>query len=183
MRFEGKISQWNDDRGFGFITPAQGDQQIFFHISVFPKDGIRPRLGEKLTFEIETDSTGRKRAKNLVCLERLAVKRPFPALSRGPAPDRRKERHNFFARAIPWLLAMGLAAYGYGEYARRVTQVTAAEQAIPTPSPAYICDGRIHCAQMTSCDEAMFFLHNCPNTQMDGDGDGMPCERQWCTGR
>jgi hypothetical protein len=33
---------------------------------------------------------------------------------------------------------------------------------------------------MTSCEEAKFFLKNCPDTKMDGDGDGIPCESQWC---
>ena len=42
------------------------------------------------------------------------------------------------------------------------------------------CDGRTHCSQMTSCEEATYFLRNCPGTQMDGEGDGVPCERQWC---
>jgi len=42
------------------------------------------------------------------------------------------------------------------------------------------CDGRTHCSQMTSCQEATFFLKNCPGTKMDGDGDGVPCEKQWC---
>ena len=44
----------------------------------------------------------------------------------------------------------------------------------------YRCDGRTHCSQMNSCDEATYFLRNCPGTQMDGDGDGVPCERQLC---
>lgn len=42
------------------------------------------------------------------------------------------------------------------------------------------CDGRIYCSQMTSCAEATFFLRNCPGVKMDGDNDGVPCERQWC---
>ncbi|NDY73491.1 DNA-binding protein [Desulfobacter hydrogenophilus] len=42
------------------------------------------------------------------------------------------------------------------------------------------CDGRTRCSQMTSCAEATYFLRNCPNTKMDGDNDGIPCERQWC---
>lgn len=42
------------------------------------------------------------------------------------------------------------------------------------------CDGRMHCSQMTSCAEATWFLKNCPGVQMDGDHDGVPCERQWC---
>lgn len=43
------------------------------------------------------------------------------------------------------------------------------------------CDGRRYCSQMTSCEEAKYFLRNCPNTEMDGDHDGVPCESQWCT--
>lgn len=50
----------------------------------------------------------------------------------------------------------------------------------PSPSPQFRCDGRTHCSQMTSCAEATFFLRNCPNVKMDGDGDGVPCESQWC---
>ena len=44
----------------------------------------------------------------------------------------------------------------------------------------YVCDGRQYCSQMRSCSEAIFFIHNCPNTKMDGDGDDIPCERQLC---
>jgi hypothetical protein len=53
----------------------------------------------------------------------------------------------------------------------------------PTPRGNFLCDGRKYCSQMTSCEEATFFLRNCPDTKMDGDGDGVPCERQWCRGR
>ena len=42
------------------------------------------------------------------------------------------------------------------------------------------CDGRERCPQMHSCQEATWFLRNCPNTKMDGEGDGIPCEDQWC---
>lgn len=45
---------------------------------------------------------------------------------------------------------------------------------------AYRCDGRTHCSQMRSCDEAKYFLSNCPGVKMDGDRDGIPCENQWC---
>ncbi|MCB0198328.1 MAG: excalibur calcium-binding domain-containing protein, partial [Anaerolineae bacterium] len=45
----------------------------------------------------------------------------------------------------------------------------------------YSCQGKVYCSEMTSCDEAKFYLRNCPNTQMDGDGDGIPCESQWCS--
>lgn len=48
------------------------------------------------------------------------------------------------------------------------------------PAPSIQCDGREYCSQMTSCAEAKFFIQNCPNTKMDGDRDGVPCEKQWC---
>jgi hypothetical protein len=44
----------------------------------------------------------------------------------------------------------------------------------------YTCSGKVYCSEMTSCEEAMFYQHNCPGTKMDGDDDGIPCERQWC---
>jgi len=38
------------------------------------------------------------------------------------------------------------------------------------------CDGRVYCSQMRSREEALYFVLHCPNTKMDGDGDGQPCE-------
>jgi len=49
-----------------------------------------------------------------------------------------------------------------------------------SPAKPFTCDGRIYCSQMTSCEEATFFLKNCPGTKMDGDNDGVPCEQQHC---
>lgn len=40
----------------------------------------------------------------------------------------------------------------------------------------FTCDGRQHCSQMTSRAEAEYFTRHCPNTKMDGDRDGIPCE-------
>ena len=42
------------------------------------------------------------------------------------------------------------------------------------------CDGRTYCSQMTSCQEATFFIKNCPGAKMDGNNDGVSCEKQWC---
>ena len=42
------------------------------------------------------------------------------------------------------------------------------------------CEGKTRCSQMSSCEEAMFYIQNCPGTEMDGDDDGVPCESQWC---
>lgn len=183
IRIEGILSKWNDDRGFGFITPVQGDQEIFVHITAFPKDGVRPALGEKLIFEIETDKNGKKRAKNLLCPQRSAAVH-VSSVRRSPS-YRRQESSGFFGRIISLLILIGLGVYGYGEYSRSAASlsVTALESPVAQgTSSFYRCDGRTQCSQMTSCAEATFFLQNCPNVQMDGDNDGVPCEQQWCTG-
>ncbi|WP_374584019.1 excalibur calcium-binding domain-containing protein [Ideonella dechloratans] len=57
---------------------------------------------------------------------------------------------------------------------------------LPAPaasSSRFHCDGRQYCSQMTSCEEAKYFLDHCPTVKMDGDGDGVPCESQWCGAR
>lgn len=181
MRIEGKLTRWNDERGFGFITPTQGGQDIFVHISAFPRDGRRPAVGEAVVFEIEVDGSGRKRARNLQCSQRPVAGRKSQL--RRPAAHRRQEKPGLLWRLIPLLLIVGLGAYGYDAWTSRgssspVGVVAPDVQGAVSP---YRCDGRTHCSQMTSCAEATFFLRNCPNTQMDGNGDGVPCERQWCT--
>ena len=51
----------------------------------------------------------------------------------------------------------------------------------PPVTTASSCDGRKYCSQMTSCAEAKYFLANCPGAKMDGDKNGIPCEKQWCS--
>lgn len=63
MRIDGTLKSWNDERGFGFIDPVQGGQEIFVHIKAFGVRTERPQVGQRLTFEIEVNPAGKKRAK------------------------------------------------------------------------------------------------------------------------
>ena len=58
-------------------------------------------------------------------------------------------------------------------------KILAQAKELAKPKVTYKCDGRQHCSQMTSYEEAKYFIRYCPNTKMDGDGDGIPCERQF----
>ena len=62
------------------------------------------------------------------------------------------------------------------------TPVSAVKPVLTSSASAssFTCDGRKHCSQMTSCAEATYFVQHCPNTKMDGNNDGIPCEQQWC---
>jgi len=181
MRIEGTLAEWNDDRGFGLINPTEGGPEVFAHISAFPRDGQRPRSGERLTFEIGIGKDGKKQATNILCPTRPSEK-PYRLSEPTREPTRHRDRPGLFGRLIPLAFVIALGAYGYNEYTHRVTPQTAHEASSNVnvaPSPFY-CDGRTHCSQMTSCAEAVFFLNNCPNVEMDGNHDGEPCEKQWC---
>lgn len=73
MRFEGLLTTWNDERGFGFIQPFAGGQEIFVHVKAFPGGGTRPAPNLKVTFEVEMALDGKKKAKNV---RPLRVARP-----------------------------------------------------------------------------------------------------------
>lgn len=67
MRIKGKLKSWNDDRGFGFIDPIAGGQEIFVHIKAFPPRCVRPQVDQLLWFEVEVEvgPEGKTRAKNV----------------------------------------------------------------------------------------------------------------------
>ncbi len=65
MRIEGTLKSWNDERGFGFIEPSLGGQEIFVHVKAFDVRLGRPQIGQRLTFEIELSAEGKKRARRV----------------------------------------------------------------------------------------------------------------------
>jgi len=62
VKFQGTLTNWNDDRGFGFIKPDGGGQDVFVNIKAFGRVSERPTDGTKLSFEVELGAEGKKRA-------------------------------------------------------------------------------------------------------------------------
>jgi len=176
MRTHGSVSKWNDDRGFGFIAPADGGAELFVHVSAFPRDGRRPSVGEIVSYETESVPDGRTRAVRIVRPGQAARARP----ARGD--DRERESPRVVQTVIAVLLIGGALGYAYHRMqtpaipARPAVQLTDAQK-IPA---SFECEHHTMCSQMHSCEEARRYLQTCPNTEMDGDGDGVPCEDQWC---
>ena len=57
---KGKVVEWNDERGFGFLLPEEGGRKVFFHVSSFPQRHGRPRVGQECFFEIVKGERGDK---------------------------------------------------------------------------------------------------------------------------
>ena len=83
MRFEGTLKTWNDERGFGFIEPAAGGEDIFVHIKAFGPRSGRPQEQQLVSFEVELGPQGKKRAKNVQPVRRIAPRRK--AMNDSPA--------------------------------------------------------------------------------------------------
>ena len=90
---------------------------------------------------------------------------------------RTKRRHasNPFI-AFLLLAALGITAWQHlsSGRVRNISSVVVEDTA------HFQCQGKRYCSEMTSCEEATFYLKNCPGVEIDGDGDGIPCESQWC---
>ncbi len=65
MRYQGRIADWNDAKGFGFVTPNGGGERSFVHIKAFTANHRRPQDGDLITYEPATDPAGRLRAVNI----------------------------------------------------------------------------------------------------------------------
>ncbi|WP_257999536.1 cold shock domain-containing protein [Xanthomonas arboricola] len=209
------MTRWNTDRGFGFITPAQPGDDLFVHISAFPRGFETPRIGEVISFEIEPGKDGRRQAVRVMRAGQHAAGRGARrqhAAARSPLPHRSLG----LGKVMLLLLVAGAGGYAYlnrdallpapaptetpsaaparapanrtqpgratlqSSPARTAAAAAGTTSATTAPTPHYSCGGRKHCSQMTSCDDATWVLRNCPDTTMDGDHDGVPCEQQWC---
>lgn len=78
MRFEGTLTSWNDERGFGRLESTTGGEPIFVHISAWPRGPHRPQPGQSVTFEVESGPKG-KRATNV---QFAIARRPYRTAKR-----------------------------------------------------------------------------------------------------
>ena len=205
MRLTGVLRTWHQDRGFGFIAPTHGGREVFVHISSIRGRSDAIGEGERVSYELGEGKDGKPQA---IHVEREALK--SSRRSSGPQREASPRSGRMLQGVVLVAALLALSGYGYRALSPHIrTEPQALETSSSTPlpaspsqssdavapapqpaahppapralpSPAYRCDGRTHCSQMRSCEEATFFLKNCPGVQMDGDHDGIACEQQWC---
>jgi len=61
---KGTLKTWKDDRGFGFIKPDDGSDDIFIHISALKGFVRRPYRGDVIYYEVEQTEDGKSKAIN-----------------------------------------------------------------------------------------------------------------------
>lgn len=102
QRQQGRLDQWNDDKGFGFVIPEGGGPKAFVHIKAFATRPRRPEVGDRLSYLLERDAQGRWQA-----TQALLMGEPTTTQSRQAKQQKtRNEKHG----ALPvWGWPLGLA--------------------------------------------------------------------------
>ena len=76
MRQQGRITTWNDDKGFGFITRNGDGPVVFVHVHAFTDRRRRPAGGELVSYAVGRDAKGRSRAVDVAF---VGASKPAPA--------------------------------------------------------------------------------------------------------
>ena len=178
MLREGKIKTYNTERGFGFIQVDGEAKDLFFHIKDMPKAHVEPRVGEVLKFMM-VEHQGKFKADHIQRLDLKAeTTRAIPQSRAQQSTTKRPLSHsssNKRATGFPSSFIL-IAVIVAGIFAYQKFKTASSDllpqplmiQSEPVVQQNFSCDGREHCSQMRSYEEALFFLKNCPNTKMDG---------------
>jgi cold shock CspA family protein len=200
MGFEnGTITKWNDEKGYGFIKPDSENSQIFVHITAFGRIVRRPMAGDRVYFDTIIEQEGERKAKTVRIIENvnMTVNNPQRTLQ----PKLKRQNYNYRSEKTNrikigkkltgnflLLVIFSIAIIGgiVNELKRPDKNLPNTDDILPTHTveqtgPQFKCEGKRNCSQMSSPEEAKFYLENCPHDGMDGDGDGIPCEQQFKT--
>ena len=194
---KGTLVRWIDDQGFGFIKPGNGTDDIFIHISALSGMSRKPTIGDVIHYQISFDAKGKTRAVNakIEGVSQALTLTPLELVSKSTRSTAANERpyRNLTTRAskpqkrfslFPVLIVIGAAIFVYQKVSKDKTFINQIKTPTVKTQPVeeteqFQCQGKEWCSQMSSYEEAVFYLRNCPGTKMDGDGDGDPCERQF----
>ena len=82
-RYQGRITTWKDDQGFGFITPNGGGPAVFVHISGFTQRGARPASNDIVSYHLSINDKG-PRAEQVALVRARVSQRSASSSQTGP---------------------------------------------------------------------------------------------------
>lgn len=169
--------KWKEGQGYGFIKRNGETGQTFVHVSSFPVGQSHPKEGELVTYEMAVGAKG-EHAINVQYVNRAKhVIKP----TRFEKPKRNRNYFSLIVMMIFGFLILTLMSpKKSGLHEATVESSNPLPLSLTQQDHTFQCSGKSKCHEMTSCDEAIYYLKNCPGTLMDGDGDGLPCEDEWC---
>lgn len=196
MLHQGKLKDWDPTKGYGFIQQDKAGPDIRISTSGFRKKPEKLQDGDRIFFQIEVDLQGKPKA-----VFAYRAGQHF-----APAPEVKKPTLSSLPfqqllsvvvslSILAWLAYQSVYLFKPGAFSPAVAELAeSAAQQSETSQPEspvwppikiqqsvqFQCEGKQHCTEMHSCEEAVFYLENCPGVAIDGDNDGIPCERQWC---
>lgn len=79
MRDQGRLVEWFDEKGYGFIQPNDTSKdRVFLHIKDFARQGPRPIVGCALEYTVLLDGEGRFRAQQVMYLKASQTQKILP---------------------------------------------------------------------------------------------------------
>lgn len=184
----GKIEKWNDEKGYGFIKPISGNKEVFVHISAFSTKNRRPKVGDRVCYESIIENSGKEKAKFVSYLDNIenGASNGNYRINNSSNFEPRNIRRivGKFVLIIVLPLAIIYSCVSKSKHAQYENETKIQSEIAPKiekieEKEKFRCEGKRHCGQMVSKEEAQFYLNNCPHDGMDGDNDGIACEQQF----
>ena len=189
---KGLLKTWKTDKGFGFIKSDTLEHDTFIHISALKHMSRKPKVGDTIYFEVATQPDGKTKAINCRIEGVAELKAPYQKHNNQPHRIAKSNfASSFLGKVASIALIAALCFYAINKYNTHSSSQTPIitnddlttfdekypKIVNPENTQNFTCDGRQYCTEMRSREEAVYFINNCPNTKMDGDHDGDPCER------
>ena len=112
MRLVGRISNWNEDKGYGFVVPHDGGDRAFVHVKAFQFGSRRPVDDDLISYSTAKDGRGRTNAVDVRFagqrIDQRKPPRPIPRLAIGAIFLLASMAGAFFGM-IPAVIAIGYA--------------------------------------------------------------------------